>query len=248
MRARDRLDARGPPVRCRHRAMHSTPTDAPAPLTGAAPAPLPPPTGAETPDDRAALQDGLRRTAVALLDAEIPFALVGGYAAWARGAPEPSHDADFAVAEDDVDAARAALTAAGLDVQQPAENWLFKAYHHGQLVDVIFRMVGEPVTREQLAHADQLEVLAVRMPVLPATDIISAKMRVLGEHYCDFTWLLPMARALREQIDWDRVRQDIEGQPYARAFMFLADELGLTGRPGDRLEAGPGRTDPGSEA
>jgi len=248
MRARDRLDARGPPVRCRHRAMHSTPTDAPAPLTGAAPAPLPPPTGAETPDDRAALQDGLRRTAVALLDAEIPFALVGGYAAWARGAPEPSHDADFAVAEDDVDAARAALTAAGLDVQQPAENWLFKAYHHGQLVDVIFRMVGEPVTREQLAHADQLEVLAVRMPVLPATDIISAKMRVLGEHYCDFTWLLPMARALREQIDWDLVRQDIEGQPYARAFMFLADELGLTGHPGDRLEAGPGRTDPGSEA
>ncbi|MCC2320673.1 nucleotidyltransferase family protein [Cellulomonas xiejunii] len=228
--------------------MHSTPTDAPAPLTGAAPPPLPQPTGAETPDDRAALQDGLRRTAVALLEAQIPFALVGGYAAWARGAPEPSHDADFAVAEDDVDEARAALAAAGLDVQQPAENWLFKAYHHGQLVDVIFRMVGEPVTREQLAQADELEVLAVRMPVLPATDIISAKMRVLGEHYCDFTWLLPMARALREQIDWDRVREEIEGQPYARAFMFLADELGLTGHPGDRLEVGPGRTGPGSEA
>ncbi|MBO3088294.1 nucleotidyltransferase family protein [Cellulomonas dongxiuzhuiae] len=224
--------------------MHNPTT---TPLTGAAPPPLPAPTGAETPDDRAALQDGLRRTAVALLDAEIPFALVGGYAAWARGAPEPSHDADFAVAEDDVDAARAALAAAGLDVQQPAENWLFKAYHHGQLIDVIFRMVGEPVTREQLAQADQLEVLAVRMPVLPATDIISAKMRVLGEHYCDFTWLLPMARALREQIDWDRVREEIDGQPYARAFMFLADELGLTGHPGDRLTAAPGRSDPGTE-
>ncbi|WP_082659784.1 nucleotidyltransferase family protein [Cellulomonas sp. B6] len=226
--------------------MPSTPT--PQPLTGAAPAPLPVPTGAATPDDRAALQDALRRTAVALLDAQIPFALVGGYAAWARGAPEPSHDADFAVAEEDVDAARAALAAAGLDVQDPAENWLFKAYHHGQLVDVIFRMVGEPVTHEDLARADVLEVLAVRMPVLPATDIISAKMRVLGEHYCDFTWLLPMARALREQIDWERVREEIAGQPYARAFLFLADELGLTGRPTDRLAAGPGRTDPGSDA
>ncbi len=217
------------------------------PLTGGAPAPLPVPTGAATPDDRAALQDGLRRTAVALIDAQIPFALVGGYAAWARGAPEPSHDADFAVAQDDVDAARSALSAAGLDVQDPAENWLFKAYHHGQLVDVIFRMVGEPVTREQLARADELEVLAVRMPVLPATDIISAKMRVLGEHYCDFTWLLPMARALREQIDWDRVRHEVEGQPYAQAFLFLADELGLTGRTGGRLSSGPGRTDPGSQ-
>ncbi|MDQ0426057.1 nucleotidyltransferase family protein [Cellulomonas iranensis] len=225
--------------------MPSTPT--PLPLTGAAPPPLPVPTGAATPDDRAALQDGLRRTAVALLEAQVPFALVGGYAAWARGAPEPSHDADFAVAEQDVDAARAALTAAGLDVQDPAENWLFKAYHHGQLVDVIFRMVGEPVTHEDLARADELEVLAVRMPVLPATDIISAKMRVLGEHYCDFTWLLPMARALREQIDWERVRTEVEGQPYARAFLFLADELGLTGRTGERLAAGPGRRDPGSE-
>lgn len=206
----------------------TTPPDAPRPLTGAAPPPLPAPTGAETPDDRAALQDGLRRTAVALLDAQIPFALVGGYAAWARGAPEPSHDADFAVAEDDVDAARAALAAAGLDVQQPAENWLFKAYHHGQLVDVIFRMVGEPVTREQLARADELEVLAVRMPVQPATDILSAKMRVLGEHYCDFTWLLPMARALREQIDWDVVRREVGDNPYARAFLFLLDDLRVT--------------------
>ncbi|UZN02495.1 nucleotidyltransferase family protein [Cellulomonas sp. S1-8] len=227
--------------------MHSTPPLTTTPLTGAAPPPLPVPTGAATPDDRAALQDGLRRTAVALIDAQIPFALVGGYAAWARGAPEPSHDADFAVAQDDVDAARAALAAAGLDVQQPAENWLFKAYHHGQLVDVIFRMVGEPVTREQLARADELEVLAVRMPVLPATDIISAKMRVLGEHYCDLTWLLPMARALREQIDWDRVRAEVADQPYARAFLFLADELGLTGHPTDRMTSALGRTGPGSD-
>ena len=35
---------------------------------------------ADPPDDRTALQDGLRLTAVALTNAEIPFALVGGYA------------------------------------------------------------------------------------------------------------------------------------------------------------------------
>ena len=141
---------------------------------------------ADPPDDRTALQDGLRLTAVALTDAEIPFALVGGYAAWARGAPEPSHDADFAVTEKDVDRAKEAIAAAGLDVEDPAENWLFKAFHHGQLVDVLFRMVGEPVTEELLARSDVLEVLAVRMPVLGATDVVSAKLRVLGEHACDF--------------------------------------------------------------
>jgi len=194
-------------------------------------------------DDRTALQDGLRLAAVALMDAEIPFALVGGYAAWARGAPEPSHDADFAITEANVERAKAAMSAAGLEVRDPAENWLFKAYHHGQLVDVLFRMVGEPITDELLARADVLEVLAVRMPVLGATDIVSAKLRVLGEHACDFGRLLAIVRALREQVDWDQVRADVGAHPYGRAFLFLADELGITDvglTPGTDVE--PGRT------
>lgn len=200
--------------------------------------------------ERDALQDGLRKAAVALTEAEIPFALVGGYAAWARGAPEPSHDADFGIQESDVPRAKTALAEAGLDVREPSENWLFKAFHEGQLVDVLFRMVGEPITTEQLARADELEVLAVRMPVLPATDIVSAKLRVLGEHACDFGRLLAIVRALREQIDWPRVRSEVGDHPYARAFLFLADELGISDvprRPSDAARGGsevePGRTD-----
>ncbi len=178
-------------------------------------------------DPRAALQDALRLTAVALEQAEVPFALVGGYAAWARGAPEPSHDADFAVCEEDAERARVAIAAAGLEIVDPPENWLFKAYYHGALVDVLFRMVGEPVTPGMLARSDRLEVLAVRMPVLDATDILSAKMRVLGEHFADFTRLLAMARALREQIDWERVRKETGMHPFARAFLLLVHELGV---------------------
>jgi hypothetical protein len=179
-------------------------------------------------DDRAALQDALRLVAVALEDAEVPFALVGGYAAWARGAPEPSHDADFAVREADVPRAREAIAAAGLELTDPPENWLFKAYYHGALVDVLFRMVGEPITDAMLASSDVLEVLAVRMPVLSATDILSAKMRVLGEHYCDFTPLLAMARALREQVDWQRLREETAEYPFARSFLHLVHELAVS--------------------
>ena len=166
-------------------------------------------------------------TAVALEDAGIPFALVGGYAAWARGAPEPSHDADFAVTPQDVPRAREAIAAAGLEVRDPVENWLFKAYHRGALVDVLYRMVGEPVTREMLSRSDTIEVLAVRMPVLDATDVVSAKMRVLGEHSCDFTRLIALVRALREQVDWDRVRHETAATPYGRAFLLLVHELGI---------------------
>ena len=186
------------------------------------------PGAADPPDPRTALQDALRMSAVALEEAGVPFALVGGYAAWARGAPEPDHDADFAIPEADVVRAQEALASAGLEVREPAEYWLFKAFHHGAMVDILFRMVGEPITREMLDRSDTMEVLAVRMPVLDATDIISAKMRVLGEHYCDFTRMIAMVRALREQVDWGRVRHETAGTPYGRAFLLLVHELGIS--------------------
>ena len=176
---------------------------------------------------RGALQDGLRRVAVALGDAGIPYALCGTYAAWARGAPEPLHDADFVIREDDVDTARAAVEAAGLELRDPAENWLFKAYNDGQLIDVLFRMVGEPVPMEVFERADELEVLAVRMPVMSASDLMSTKLRVLHEHYCDYARLLPVARALREQIDWDQVRGECDPNPFARNFLRLLVDLGI---------------------
>ncbi len=89
--------------------------------------------------------------------------------------------------------------------------------------------------------ADVLGVLAVRMPVLGATDILSAKMRVLGEHYCDFTRLLAMARALREQVDWERLRAETAGHPFARAFLHLVHELGVS-----PLGPAPRSADPGA--
>jgi len=176
-------------------------------------------------DEREALHDALRMAAVALTEAQIPFALCGSYAAWVRGAPEPEHDADFVIKEEHVEVAREAIGAAGLDVQEPAENWLFKAYHRGQLVDVLYRLSGEQVHDELLERAEMLEVLAVRMPVLSATDVLSSKLRVLGEHYCDFGRLLPLTRALREQIDWGRVRDEVSYSPYARAFLHLLEDL-----------------------
>ncbi|WP_258724535.1 nucleotidyltransferase family protein [Cellulomonas sp. NS3] len=179
-------------------------------------------------DDREAMHDGLRLVAVALGQADIPYALCGGYAAWARGAPEPDHDADFLIREEDADVARVAIAEAGLEVIDPAEDWLFKAFHKGELIDILFRMTGEAVDDGMFERADRIEVLAVRMPVLSATDVLSSKLRVLGEHYCDFSRLLPVARALREQIDWEVVRREVGDNPYARAFLFLLDDLRVT--------------------
>jgi hypothetical protein len=92
-------------------------------------------------------------------------------------------------------------------------------------VDVIFRVTGHPATREVVQEADELEVLSVRMPVLSATEIMVQKMHTLGEHYCDLGALIPVARALREQIDWDRVRDETGGNPFAEALLFLLERI-----------------------
>ena len=176
-------------------------------------------------DEQSALREGLRRVAVALRQAEIPYALGGSYAAWVRGAPEPDHDADFLIRPEDIERAKVAIDAAGLEVEDPTEDWLFKAFYEGELVDILFRVCGEPVDDELLDSADELEVLAIRMPVLSATDLMSTKMRVLGEHYLDLSRSLPVARALREQIDFGDVRRRTEGSPFGRAFFVIAEGL-----------------------
>lgn len=178
-------------------------------------------------DGQQRLREALKRTAVALKQADVPFALGGGYAAWALGAPEPEHDADVLLLEQDVERARTALGDAGLEVVDPPEDWLFKAFDGDAMIDLIFRVTGTPVTPALLAAASSRDVLSVHMPVLPATDVLVTKLVALTEQTCDFGSLLPVARALREQVDWEQVRERTAQNDYAAAFLFLLARLGV---------------------
>lgn len=178
-------------------------------------------------EDQAGLREALKRTAVALKRAHIPFALGGGYASWARGGPEPEHDVDFIVAEADAESAARALAEADLRIEHPPEDWLFKVFTEDAMVDVLFRVAGESVEPGLLERAEDIEVLSVRMPVLGATDLLASKMKALSEHACDFGKVLPTARAVREQVDWAQLREQVGDNPYAAAFLFLIGELGI---------------------
>jgi hypothetical protein len=171
------------------------------------------------------LREALKRVAVALKETGLPFALAGGYAVWARGGPESVHDVDFMVAADDADKVAELLAEKGLRVEQPPEDWLFKVWTDGEMVDVIFRDSGDPADRAVVEEADEIEVLSVAMPVLPATRLMVQKINAMDEHYCDFSYLIPVARALREQVDWDVVRRDTAGNPFGEALLFLLDRL-----------------------
>jgi Uncharacterised nucleotidyltransferase len=174
------------------------------------------------------LLETVKKAAVELKKADIPFALCGGWAVYARGGPRSEHDADFAIREEDVPAALDLLEAAGFTRGDAPEDWLAKVWDRGNLVDLIFRLSGLPVSGTNFAQVEMIEVGSVQMPVLGATDLVVTKLLTYREHYCDFATSLPMVRALREQVDWADVRERTADSPYAEAFLLLADRLGLT--------------------
>ncbi len=171
------------------------------------------------------LREALKRVGVALKETGLPFALAGGYAVWARGGPEPVHDVDFMVAAEDAEKVAAQLAEKGLEVVHPPEDWLFKVFSDGAMVDVVFRDSGRLAERAVFDDAGELPVLSVELPVLSATTLMSQKMNAMEEHYCDFSYLIPVARALREQVDWDRVREETSDNPFAAALLFLLERL-----------------------
>lgn len=164
----------------------------------------------------------------ALTEDGLRFALAGSYALWVHGAPEPQHDVDFVVAEDDVRSAENALDRHGFQIEHRPEGWLFKAHRGDGTVDVLFRLNGIPVDADLLAGATAYEVLAVTMAVLPPTAVITQKLLALNEHHCDFGTMLPAVRAVREQLDWPSIRTRTGHNDFAVAFLALADRLGLT--------------------
>ena len=174
------------------------------------------------------LLETLKHASAALREAEVRHALGGGLAIWARGGPETEHDVDFFVPPDDVDRALRALEDAGFRTEEPPEGWLKKAWRGKVLVDLIYDPTGVTVDDEFLSRAEELEVHAIRLPVMTAEDVLVTKLLAIREHEVDYDSVLEVARTVREQIDWDDVRTRTADSPYAKAFFTLVDELGVS--------------------
>jgi hypothetical protein len=174
------------------------------------------------------LRDALKRAASAFKAHGPEFALAGSYALWVHGGPEPVHDVDFVVAEEDAEIAAKTLGEAGFRIDRPPEDWLFKACTGDVVVDVLHRLNGVPVDPTTIRGAHVVEVLAIAMAVLAPTLVVTEKLSSLNEHHCDFAALLPAVRAVREQVNWDQVRRDTADHDFAAAFLFLTDRLGIT--------------------
>jgi hypothetical protein len=174
-----------------------------------------------------ALLRTLARVAGALRASDVRFALTGGCAVYARGGPATEHDVDLLLRECDVADAVRALVGSGMRAAEAAEDWLAKVYDGERLVDLLFRPNERIVTDEVLDRAEPLRVGGTIVAVQYATDVLANKLLALSQQQCDFSGLLMIARALREQIDWSRLRAETASSPYAEAFLLLVSRLGI---------------------
>jgi hypothetical protein len=169
----------------------------------------------------------MKRSVAALREDEIPFLLAGSLAVWAQGGPEKRKDLDFVVKPDDAERALAALEKAGMRPERPPEHWLLKAWDGDIVVDVIFEPRGLEVTDEVIARGRDLHVLAIDVRVMALEDVLHSKLTAVDEHSADFTGLIGLARAVREQVDWDDVRARTRESPFARGFFVMLEGLGV---------------------
>jgi len=167
----------------------------------------------------------MKKAGGALNDAGIPYLLGGGLACWARGAPKTEHDVDFLVRPEDAERAQQALVGIGMKPERPPEGWLLKAYDGDVLVDLIFQPHDGAIDDEAFARADDLEVHAMKMKVAALEDVITQKLLALSEQQPDYSSVLELARALREQVDWDDVRERTRDSPFANAYFTLLEDL-----------------------
>jgi predicted nucleotidyltransferase len=173
------------------------------------------------------IQETLKRVVAALDDAEIPFLIGGSLASWARGGPETTHDLDLMIKPEDAERALEVLREEGMEPERPPEDWLVKAWDDGTLVDLIFCPKGMPIDDEVIARAEVLSVLGLDIRVMALEDVLVTKLMALSEHAMRYESLMPIARALREQVDWDDVRERTASSPFARAFFVLLEGLDI---------------------
>ena len=220
----------------REPAMREAQSAARAPgLRVADPEPEPPAPEQLPPDRTQAILEAAKQVGAIHKRAGHKFALVGSVAVYAHGGGgRLRHDADFCVLPEEAEAVAGSLRSAGLAVRVPPEDWLLKTSCFGQDVDIIFELAHRPVTADLLARAQELSVDSVHMPVLSATDLLVNLNMAFSEHHCDFGAVLPVARSLREKVDWSEVRRRCGNEPMPAAFLFLLERLNVIDPPKER--------------
>jgi Icc-related predicted phosphoesterase len=152
---------------------------------------------------RVALYAGVLR---ALREAGVPHLVGGGVAlGQVTDVARRPRDLDLLLRRRDLDAARAALEAAGHRTELPAPHWLAKAFDaRGHFVDLIFDSGNGvcPIDDLWFERATPGEVLGQPVLVCPVEELIWTKAFVMERERYDGADVAHLILAHAERIDW----------------------------------------------
>ena len=182
----------------------------------------------EEPSD-AAIRKALEEVISVLRGADVAFLLIGGMSAATFARPRMTDDIDVFVRPDAAPRALDALEAAGFATKIKDPYWLYKAWKHGVLVDVIFRSSGDLyLDDEMLARGSDREYLGVTAPLVAPEDLVVIKALASAEH-SPRHWYDALAVIGRTQLDWEYLlsRARLAGPRRVLSLLLYAESTDL---------------------
>lgn len=152
--------------------------------------------------DQSTIVDVLRETRDALESAEVDYLFIGGLPLSIYGRPKPIQDLDVMVKHEDVETVMTALTKAGFETKDAAEDWLTKAAKRGVLVDVITRSEGDLfVDEELLERSVHTDYKGVPVRLVSPEDLLVMKA-VAHEEDTAHYWHDAITLIVGVELDW----------------------------------------------
>jgi predicted nucleotidyltransferase len=171
----------------------------------------------------------LDETMETLRGADIPFLLIGGIGSAVFGRDRGTRDIDLFVRPENARAVLDLLKERGFETRTEYEHWLYKAFKHDVLVDVIFRSSRDILLDdEMLSRARTMTFRGRELPVAPPEDLIVMKAIAMSEDTPRY-WYDAIAIIAQAELDWDylvaRARQ--HGARRILSLLLFADSIDL---------------------
>ncbi|MDQ4096827.1 MAG: nucleotidyltransferase family protein [Actinomycetota bacterium] len=174
--------------------------------------------------------------AIAALDRdEIPYLLMGGVSSASLGRPRGTNDIDLFVRPEAAHLTLKALEGAGFTTDETDPRWLYKAFKHDILVDVVFRSSGDIyLDDEMMARARLVDVRGCPARLIAPEDLLIVKALTADEHV-PHHWHDALGIISASDLDWDylvaRARRHGARRVLSLLLYAQSDDLGVPVRP-----------------
>ncbi len=176
----------------------------------------------------------LRQVVDLLKAANIPFLIAGGLAAKTYGKRRTTHDIDLFVRPADARRALDVLSQAGFETEVTFPEWLYKAFKHDVMIDIIFRSEGNITVDDEILHrARSMEYRGRTLPVVPPEVLMLMKVFALRDTHAANThwrhWRDAISVMRNVPLDWEFLyRKALRlGPRTVLGFLLLAEVEGV---------------------